>query len=520
MDFIMNDKDVRVLLINPPIITPMATPSEKGPFSDIGENLGLGILSSSLNRYNIPNDIIDFCLENKTLAEMYTIIEKGKYKIVGISMPSIAAFSKAIEIATYINGCFPAIHITCGGHYATIDYKRILLYKCFNSTILEDGEDTIVELAIRIHENWHNILGIAYSINDKIIRNELRLYNEIMDSIPFPNRSKLPYVLAQGGFAALSTSRGCYGHCAFCSSASYANTFGSHTWRYRSAQNVIDEIKLLYNNYGVSDFIVIDDCFIGRQEIGKQRAIDIAQSIIQMNIDVRYLIMCKPEEVNEVIFTQLYKSGLMAVSVGIESGNQDVLNRLNRKTTIADCKYAISVLKRIGIQLFIGLIPFDPYSKFSEINDTIQFLYDLGELNISFFRKRMMIMPNSFFYKQLIKCNNLDQKGNYLIFNEDVEMLACVLESSSKEYGSLLNNLLYVIKWQICIERSEEMLSLLKIKIQKINQIVNFESYNILHDVIMSIKIENCDTNELIIATEEKIRKLYFNILNIYKNEY
>ena len=148
----------------------------------------------------------------------------------------------------------------------------------------------------------------------------------------------------------------------------------------------MDEIELLHREYGVGNLVMIDDSFIGSLKAGGERAVNIAEEIIRRGLKLHYLIMCKPEEVDRVIFSALKKSGLAAVSIGIESGTQSGLDRMNRNCTVGMCREALSILRELDLEVFIGLIPFDPDTTVEELEETIEFLYSLGELNVSLWR--------------------------------------------------------------------------------------------------------------------------------------
>ncbi len=512
---------MKVLLLNPRISTKLSTPQEKGPFSDIGENLGLGILSANLSKNNIENKIIDLCLDDIPTNMILDIITLEEYSLVGISIPSVLAMQSAMELYSQIKKSFPNIHITAGGHYASIDSEKILLKDAFDSIIIDDGEDTIVELSTNLNngEKWKTIDGLIYRKSYReIVKNPPRAFKDVMDDIPFPSRSTLPLVLEKGGYASINTSKGCYGRCIFCSSASYLRSTQNYKWRYRSAHNIVEEIENLNSAYSVIDFIIIDDCFIGVHKHCRKRALEFADLLIKKELDLRYLIMCKPEEIDVETISQLRNSGLRAVSMGIESGDQNVLNRLNRATKTEQITHALQIFKENDIEVFIGLIPFDPESSLDEIVNTIEFLYNEGILNISLFRKRMMIMPGSLIESTLIQANRLDNKKRYQITDKRTETLASIIEKASAKFGGLLNNLLYVKKWERVLERDSKIQMKKKTILLIVEYMINKKSYQILKKALSIVNLENPEIIEDEVAfLEKEIEQLYGKVYNILK---
>lgn len=512
---------MKVLLLNPRISTKLSTPQEKGPFSDIGENLGLGILSANLSKKNIDNKIIDLCLEDIPINMILDIISSGEYSLVGISIPSILAMQCALELYSQIKFFFPNIHITAGGHYASIDSEKILLKDVFDSIIIDDGEDTIVELFSNLHngEKWKTINGLIYRKSYcEIVKNPPRAFNDTMDDIPFPNRSTLPLVLEKKGYASINTSKGCYGRCIFCSSASYLRSTQNYKWRYRSAHNIVEEVENLYSTYSVKDFIIIDDCFIGVHNHCRKRALEFADLLIKKKLDFRYLIMCKPEEIDVETISRLKNSGLRAVSMGVESGDQRVLNRLNRSTKTEQITHALQIFRENDIEIFIGLIPFDPESSLDEIINTIEFLHNEGILNISLFRKRMMIMPGSMIESKLIQANRLDNKKRYQITDKRAEALASIIEKASEKFGGLLNNLLYVKKWERALERDSKIQMEKKTILLIVEYMINKKSYEILKKALSIINLQDPEAIEAEVnILKKEIEQLYEKVYDILK---
>ena len=82
-----------------------------------------------------------------------------------------------------------------------------------------------------------------------------------LDSIPFPSRDTINSVLERKSSVNILSSRGCMGHCKFCSVIAFQKLSSGEIWRQRSIKNFVDELELL-NKQGVDFFKVIDDSFI------------------------------------------------------------------------------------------------------------------------------------------------------------------------------------------------------------------------------------------------------------------
>ena len=118
-----------------------------------------------------------------------------------------------------------------------------------------------------------NVLGITYRNGDKIARNADRPFIEDLDSIPFPAHHLMPLEsLKRDGkiLFPLISSRGCVFWCDFCSTV---RMFG-RGYRMRSPKNVVDEMQLIHDKYGVKQVTFYDDAF----SVDRNRVIKFARN--------------------------------------------------------------------------------------------------------------------------------------------------------------------------------------------------------------------------------------------------
>lgn len=503
-----------ILLLNPPIIAKLASPKVKGPFSDVGENLGLCYIASSIRERGYTTEIFDAYLMEMDVDKVVEEILLRNPRMLAVSIPSIMALKNASIITAKVREANKEIYIAVGGHYATICYEMVLQSTKADALILSEGERIMVNLYETLVRGGEleEVAGIVYEDNDTIKVNPGDGLIDDLDSLPFPSRELLPAVLKKGGFASVLSSRGCYGRCTFCSSADFlGKSHRGKYWRPRSSRNVVDEIELLNKKYGVENLVIIDDSFIGCLKTGSERAVNIAEEIIRRGLKLHYLIMCKPEEVDKVVFAALKKSGLVAVSIGIESGTQSGLDRMNRNCTVGMCRKALSILRELELEVFIGLIPFDPDTTIEELEETIEFLYSIGELNISLFRKRMMCLPGSGIERRMREQNRLEN-GKYMISDGAAEQVCRIMEAAGKNWGNQLNCYLYNSLWRIAI--SDMMEEKHGKTLKQAREEVNEKSREILKEVIDFV-MRGREESVILERTERKMESLYQEVYRL-----
>lgn len=352
-----------VLLVNPP-----------SKVRDVFEHLGLGYLAACLRKKDIQVRILNL----PTMSVQRALRETRKFscKLMGVSVP----FQDSADLVfSFISGLkrsgFNA-HTTIGGIYPTFRYEEILRdFPSIDSVVLGEGEETFAELAEAVVKggDWRGILGTAYMEDGKIVSNKPRPLIKELDSIPFPERDVLPEILEEKGFAPVLTSRGCYGRCSFCSVVPFYAGSGPR-YRLRSSKNVITEMEMLYNKFGVRNFEFNDANFIGGKGHGFDRAQEIAQGILNQNMDLRFSFQCRADDVDEELFKILKRAGLGKVFLGVESGSQSMLDRFRKDITVEENLKALEILGKLDLMVDMGFITFDDRITAREFRDNRVFI--------------------------------------------------------------------------------------------------------------------------------------------------
>ncbi|EGW39401.1 radical SAM protein [Desulfosporosinus sp. OT] len=263
-----------------------------------------------------------------------------------------------------------ASYITAYGYYPTTDFEDVLL-QCpdIDSVVLGEPELTFAQLvkAVSCEDCLENMLGLAQRDDSGTIVAMRRELIGDLDALPFPVRTKalfrLPEINLQG-------SRGCYGGCTFC----YINPFygqGSQ-WRGRTPENIIAEIDELIARHQIKSFYFTDPNFFGPGERGQRRALHLAALIKSRN--VKFGIEARVNDIHDDTVKALVEAGLNNILIGLESGSDRSLQRINKLTTVAQNEKAIRILRKYGIEPSVGFIMFEPDSFLEDIRVNFEFL--------------------------------------------------------------------------------------------------------------------------------------------------
>ncbi|MDP2181484.1 MAG: radical SAM protein [Actinomycetota bacterium] len=361
-----------VVLINPPY------PVLEEPLQ---EHLGLGYIAAYLREHGVRCAIHDATLASLKVAELASIVKESGARLVGLSVPYQDSFPDAVEVVRALRADGFEGSIMTGGIFPSAVSERILA-DCseIDFVVRGEGEETVFALWSRLSEeaDLATVDGLTYRDGDQIRVNPARPLIDDLDSLPDAARDTLPAALARRGSISVSSSRGCFGRCSFCSIASFYDDQPGRKYRARSAGRVVDEIQRLTQATGTDKVLFVDAEFIGPGIRGRDRAICIAEEILRRGLRIRFRIEARAGSVDPEVFSLLKRAGLEEVFLGIESGVPEVLKRFDKDTGVEQNIEAINVLRDLKVNTGIGFIMFDPFTTMDELTANLEFLRQTG----------------------------------------------------------------------------------------------------------------------------------------------
>lgn len=273
------------------------------------------------------------------------------------------------------------VPVVIGGPQVTALPELVLKDIGADFAVVGEGEITLSELAKYLSygkKEFFNINGLAFFDTDKrVILNKPRDLIGDLDTLPFPAWEHMPPseyrivpILATAKrypLAPIMTSRGCPFHCTFCAS----NITWKHRIRFRSPQNVVDEMKKLKFEFGVREFLITDDNFT----LDTKFATSVCKKIIESDIDITWQCSngVRVDSLNPDLLSLMKKSGCYSVGLGIESGNQGILNNAKKSLDLSVVKDSLLQLKQAGIKSYGFFIFGFPGETAKTAQETISF---------------------------------------------------------------------------------------------------------------------------------------------------
>ena len=377
-----------------PVIALVACPYDFDDYisrQDIAvDDLGLGYLYEALTNRGYSVILIDSLRPKNPFIPLYLETEKAILaaapNYVGFSDSSIN-FEFSLQLSKRLKETIPGLTVIYGDMHASIYREEILKEEPhIDFIICGDGDRSLPRLIEALEEKseYSDIPGLTYRDNGEIKANPPDLSVDF-DTLPFPYRPSLKDPEQNKNlFFNLITSKGCNGHCTYCSISSYLTKYCTgkgERWRSRSVQNIVSEIKFLYNK-GVRNFFFFDDNLIGNPEIGIKRLTDLCDSIIEQRLkDVSFSAAIRPDSLlitDEGIILKMKQSGFHMLSIGMEASNEKQLRLYGKQYSVEAARKMVAMLFKHNIMVRIGYIMFFPYSTFEMLKLNADFLADTG----------------------------------------------------------------------------------------------------------------------------------------------
>jgi radical SAM superfamily enzyme YgiQ (UPF0313 family) len=326
-------------------------------------------------RQNHEVKIIDSSILNYTIGDVERELRSFNPDVVGITSvtPSIYEAYKVAETAKKVREDCTVI---LGGPHATF-MPRQTMEECeyIDIIVRGEGEETTRELIENIEKGvpLNKVKGITFRKENGIIDTEPRPFIKNIDDIPFPSRDLLPMHLYKFNgvkYTTMLTSRGCPFGCSFCSSS---RLFGGY-WRGRSPENVLEEIKTVYGEYGIRNIEFMDDTFT----LDQKRAEKICDGIIEQGWDISWGASSRVDTLSKELAEKMKKAGCWIIFLGIESGSQKILDTIGKRITLEQAKKAVEILKDAGIQVLGSFIIGFMQDTKETIKETIKFAKSLN----------------------------------------------------------------------------------------------------------------------------------------------
>jgi radical SAM superfamily enzyme YgiQ (UPF0313 family) len=312
--------------------------------------------------------------------------------------PDIIAFSTLFSTAhqfllkstRILKEIWPDAHSIVGGIHATNCVSELLEIESIDFVGKGEGELAFTQFVNAFGtDEIYTIPGIHSGLSDKGFYGACEMADDL-DDLPFPDWNLLDmptYVretsksLARNGGrfeenpgAIIMTTRGCPFSCTFCAS----HTVHGRKLRFRSVENVIAEVKGLYEEHGVTTIIPEDDLFTGNRKKVIE-LLDAFEKIDIPNFELHFPNALSVNTLHDDVMDALMRAGMSVTSIAIESGSDFVQREIIKKRVKLDrAREVVEYLRSRSVIVRCFFIVGFPGETKEQMMETVEFAKSLG----------------------------------------------------------------------------------------------------------------------------------------------
>ncbi|MDD3238437.1 MAG: radical SAM protein [Candidatus Gastranaerophilales bacterium] len=374
--------------------------------------------------------IKDYSCENETLEDLKKDLLEFKPDIVisNVATPTANSDCVAFDVVKSINK--DTLTIAMGAYFLL--YAKNFLNKQPSIDCIIKGETEATFDDLLKNGISKSIKGLLFRENQEVIENEERPFIQNLDELPFPARNLVDntkYTRPDNSNiqTIIKVARGCPFHCFFC----LATPVSGAKVRMRSPQNIMQEIKECVEKYNITNFVFWSDIF----DFDKAWVLRLCDEIISSGVKITWSSNTRADLFDEELAKKMYKSGCRLVSMGFESGSQEILDKMGKGLTLEKSKDAIKVAKKAGLEIYGYFVLGLPWENKSHINATIDFSIKSECDYVSYY----VAVPfkGSRFY-DYVKQNNLEDLSQLSVYKNSYSTATIKTHFLSKEEVDVL----------------------------------------------------------------------------------
>lgn len=414
-------------------------------YLSIGIHSGIAILSAVLKEAGHTVDLLDFTfvktkileiektsgpsvflpteytLEDLVTKDPITSLEEAYNQKINSFNPEIIAVSVMTGHFSSIVAFLEKVHIPCkvifGGIHPTICPEETLSKDVIDFICVGEAEEMFLELleSLENGKDYTTIKNLGYKENGKLIINSLRPFIDL-NKLPVPDWGLFdkrhlfrPFMgkIYTGSFYVMS--RGCPGQCTYCVNSSLREKQKGcgRYFRYQSPETTIKQLKALNEKFNASWFKLADDSIM----LFKVKYLKELSKGLKP-LDFMFGCSIRPETVTERKIELIKEMGVVAASLGIESGNERIRKEvLWRPMTNEQIINAIKLLQKYNIRV-------STFNMIGLPEETRENVFETIKLN-----KMLNIETSSVYILYPYPGTHINDKFNVNIYDENREII-------------------------------------------------------------------------------------------------
>jgi len=379
--------------------------------------------------------IVDARTLKLTKADVLSRLQEFKPDILGFMMTTYM-FQETLEWIRFLKQHL-RIPVVVGGYNLRVYPQESITPGEIDFGAVNSAYFTVPALLreLETNRNFHDVPGLVYKKDGKI--HQIPCMQENFEDYPTPSRHLLPNELyaefptERKNFTVLVSSKGCPMGCLFCEA-------GKTPYNPRSPEKVVNEIEECYEKYNIREIDIFDYEFC----INRKRTLDICKRLQEKKLDLIWACRSRIDTVDEDLLREMKAAGCNRIYFGIESGDQEMLDRVNKGITLNQVRETIRLTKDYGIRSLGFFLIASPGETRETIKKTVKFAQELDLDYVQF--SKTTAKPLTSMWKTLVEDTGEDYWKDYILGNTEEGILPRPWTDLSNEEIDRLTKMAYL----------------------------------------------------------------------------
>lgn len=308
----------------------------------------LATAASVLEKSGIDTLLLDSAAEGLSWEDTISVIREKKPGVVVLEV-STTSIDQDSELSGEIrkHGCSV---VFVGAHVSALPAETLENYKA-DVVCVGEYEFTLPELysALVSGNSLRNVKGIAFRHGGEVVVTEPGELKSL-DEFPIPDYEHLPVkeyydpVARNHPWIAIRTMRGCPFRCSFCVAP---QLIYKRTIRYRNPRLVVDEIEYLMKRFRIREFFIDDETFT----VSRKHVFGVCEELKRRGLKIEWSVFSRCDTIDEERLRELRSAGCYLIRYGIESADQEILDRADKGIRVEQIEKAFALTKRHGFKI-------------------------------------------------------------------------------------------------------------------------------------------------------------------------
>lgn len=330
--------------------------------------LSLMYVAGVLEKASVEVQIIDVIAERLTFAQALERIKLFSPDLLGFTLNTYSFHPILNWIKSFKKET--GIPVMVGGAHVSLYPEETMSHEAIDFAIIGEADLPLPEFvhAFKTGATYHGLKSLCFRDNGKLVVERTKQTIENIDDSALPARhlirNELYYNILskKRNFTAMMSTRGCPYRCTFCDQK-------TPPYRLRSAKSFVEEIKLIYHEFGIREFDIYDSTFTA----DRKRVIEICDLLAAEKLDIGWTVRSTLMAITHEVLDALKRGGCHTIMYGVETSNEDILKQMRKKIRPEVAWDRINYTHKIGIRT-LGFFMFGyPGETRETIEDTIKY---------------------------------------------------------------------------------------------------------------------------------------------------